>query len=59
MNRICDMLGCVNPAKKLYPLAPGTNLWLCKRCAKSEALEDQEVSQRLPLGDTTPVEPTF
>ena len=39
MNRSCDMLGCTNPAFKLYALAPGTNLWLCKNCAKEEDLE--------------------
>ena len=39
MYRVCDMLGCANPAFKLYPLAPGTNLWLCERCANGQGLE--------------------
>ena len=39
MNRICDMLGCTNPALRLYALTPATNLWLCKSCAKGEGME--------------------
>ena len=39
MNRICDMLGCTNPAFRLYALAPATNLWLCKSCAKGEGMD--------------------
>ena len=40
MNRTCEMLGCMSSANKLYSLAPGTNLLLCKGCAEAEGLED-------------------
>ena len=39
MSSTCEMFGCRRKAHKLYSLAPGTNLWLCKSCAETEGLE--------------------
>jgi len=36
MSSTCEMFGCRRPAHKLYSVAPGTNLWLCKSCAETE-----------------------
>ncbi len=30
--RKCETFGCPNTAEKMFQLAPGTNIWLCRTC---------------------------
>ena len=41
-EKICETLGCSQPAHQQRPIAPGTNLWLCAKCWEKMKQEDDE-----------------
>ena len=41
-EKICETLGCSQPAHQQRPIAPGTNLRLCAKCWEKVKQEDDE-----------------
>ena len=47
-EKICETLGCSQPAHQQRPIAPGTNLWLCAKCW--EKMKQLDLYQRAVAG---------
>ena len=45
----CENFGCSTAGKQMYQIAPGTNVWLCSKCAKglNRELNNEKVAEKV------------